>query len=229
MTASLDHVMWFHRPCRADEWLLYHCHSPAAAAARGSVDRWHLPPRRPAVHHDRTGRPHAAGALTGCCARDAVTLGSRRPPLRHRHHADAGDAARHRRRRSRRRRVRRGPDGAPARVARGRAPRQGGRALRAVGDDGEPARAPVARPGRYRGPLRRAGPRVPLRARRRRGEHARAAPAPSRCRRPVVRRRHRPRPSRRSCTTCPRSPRCRSRTRTCPRAAGRGARPSSTR
>jgi len=35
MSASLDHVMWFHRPCRADEWLLYHCHSPAAAAARG--------------------------------------------------------------------------------------------------------------------------------------------------------------------------------------------------
>ena len=35
MTASLDHVMWFHRPCRADEWLLYHCHSPAAARARG--------------------------------------------------------------------------------------------------------------------------------------------------------------------------------------------------
>ena len=35
MTASLDHVMWFHQPCRADEWLLYHCHSPAAAHARG--------------------------------------------------------------------------------------------------------------------------------------------------------------------------------------------------
>ncbi|HXY92340.1 MAG TPA: acyl-CoA thioesterase II [Acidimicrobiia bacterium] len=35
MTASLDHVMWFHRPCRADEWLLYHLHSPAAAHARG--------------------------------------------------------------------------------------------------------------------------------------------------------------------------------------------------
>jgi acyl-CoA thioesterase-2 len=35
MAASLDHVMWFHRPCRADEWLLYHCHSPSMAAARG--------------------------------------------------------------------------------------------------------------------------------------------------------------------------------------------------
>jgi acyl-CoA thioesterase-2 len=35
MVASLDHVMWFHRPCRADEWLLYHAHSPSAAAGRG--------------------------------------------------------------------------------------------------------------------------------------------------------------------------------------------------
>ena len=33
--ASLDHVMWFHRPCRADDWLLYHTHSPSAAAGRG--------------------------------------------------------------------------------------------------------------------------------------------------------------------------------------------------
>jgi acyl-CoA thioesterase-2 len=35
MMASLDHVMWFHRPFRADDWLLYHVHSPSAAAARG--------------------------------------------------------------------------------------------------------------------------------------------------------------------------------------------------
>jgi acyl-CoA thioesterase II len=35
MIASLDHAMWFHRRCRADEWLLYHCHSPSAAGARG--------------------------------------------------------------------------------------------------------------------------------------------------------------------------------------------------
>jgi acyl-CoA thioesterase-2 len=35
MMASLDHAMWFHRPCRADEWLLYHCHSPVAGEARG--------------------------------------------------------------------------------------------------------------------------------------------------------------------------------------------------
>lgn len=35
MVASIDHVMWFHRACRADEWLLYHCHSPSMAGARG--------------------------------------------------------------------------------------------------------------------------------------------------------------------------------------------------
>ena len=35
MMASLDHVMWFHRPFRADEWLLYHVHSPSAGMARG--------------------------------------------------------------------------------------------------------------------------------------------------------------------------------------------------
>ncbi len=35
MGASLDHCMWFHRPFRADEWLLYDTDSPVAAAARG--------------------------------------------------------------------------------------------------------------------------------------------------------------------------------------------------
>ncbi len=33
--ASLDHAMWFHRPFRADEWLLYDQHSPNAFGARG--------------------------------------------------------------------------------------------------------------------------------------------------------------------------------------------------
>ncbi|WP_243793448.1 acyl-CoA thioesterase II [Saccharopolyspora gloriosae] len=33
--ASLDHAMWFHRPFRADEWLLYDCASPSASGARG--------------------------------------------------------------------------------------------------------------------------------------------------------------------------------------------------
>ncbi|MFE7029499.1 acyl-CoA thioesterase [Streptomyces sp. NPDC057621] len=33
--ASLDHAMWFHRPFRADEWLLYDQESPSAAGGRG--------------------------------------------------------------------------------------------------------------------------------------------------------------------------------------------------
>jgi acyl-CoA thioesterase-2 len=33
--ASLDHALWFHRPFRVDEWLLYHTDSPAAYGARG--------------------------------------------------------------------------------------------------------------------------------------------------------------------------------------------------
>jgi acyl-CoA thioesterase-2 len=33
--ASLDHAMWFHRPFRVDEWLLYSLDSPTATGARG--------------------------------------------------------------------------------------------------------------------------------------------------------------------------------------------------
>ena len=33
--ASIDHAMWFHRPFRIDEWLLYVQDSPASAQARG--------------------------------------------------------------------------------------------------------------------------------------------------------------------------------------------------
>lgn len=33
--ASLDHAMWFHRPIRADEWLLYSQASPSAQGGRG--------------------------------------------------------------------------------------------------------------------------------------------------------------------------------------------------
>lgn len=35
--ASLDHALWFHRPFRADEWLLFAKRSPSAAGARGFV------------------------------------------------------------------------------------------------------------------------------------------------------------------------------------------------
>jgi acyl-CoA thioesterase-2 len=33
--ASLDHAMWFHRPFRADDWLLYVQDSPSASGGRG--------------------------------------------------------------------------------------------------------------------------------------------------------------------------------------------------
>ena len=33
--ASLDHAMWFHRPFRTDDWLLYVQDSPSASGARG--------------------------------------------------------------------------------------------------------------------------------------------------------------------------------------------------
>ena len=35
MMASLDHAMWFHRPFRADEWLLYVQDTPSTSDARG--------------------------------------------------------------------------------------------------------------------------------------------------------------------------------------------------
>ncbi len=33
--ASLDHAMWFHRPFRMDDWVLYETSSPSASGARG--------------------------------------------------------------------------------------------------------------------------------------------------------------------------------------------------
>ncbi|MCA9669603.1 MAG: acyl-CoA thioesterase II [Myxococcales bacterium] len=33
--ASLDHAMWYHRPFRFDDWLLYDAHSPTSSGARG--------------------------------------------------------------------------------------------------------------------------------------------------------------------------------------------------
>jgi acyl-CoA thioesterase II len=33
--ASLDHALWFHRPFRADDWLLYAQDSPSADGGRG--------------------------------------------------------------------------------------------------------------------------------------------------------------------------------------------------
>ncbi|MBO8133727.1 acyl-CoA thioesterase II [Dickeya fangzhongdai] len=35
--ATIDHAMWFHRPFRLDDWLLYSVESPSASCARGFV------------------------------------------------------------------------------------------------------------------------------------------------------------------------------------------------
>ena len=35
--ATIDHTMWFHRPFRFDDWLLYAVDSPSATGGRGLV------------------------------------------------------------------------------------------------------------------------------------------------------------------------------------------------
>ena len=41
--ASLDHAMWFHRPFRADEWLLYAQDTPRRRAAGAWAGGWCTP------------------------------------------------------------------------------------------------------------------------------------------------------------------------------------------
>ena len=59
MAASLDHALWFHRPFRADEWLLYAQDSPNASGARG-FSRGLIFTRDGTPR--RLGRPGRAGA-----------------------------------------------------------------------------------------------------------------------------------------------------------------------
>jgi acyl-CoA thioesterase-2 len=54
--ASIDHAMWFHRPLRVDDWLLYAVDSPSASGARGFA--------RASVF-DRAGRLVASTAQEG--------------------------------------------------------------------------------------------------------------------------------------------------------------------
>ncbi len=56
LVASLDHALWFHRPARFDDWLLYAMESPSAQAARG-LARGRI--------FDRTGRLVASVAQEG--------------------------------------------------------------------------------------------------------------------------------------------------------------------
>lgn len=54
---SLDHAMWFHRPCRADEWLLYEQRVESTGGARGLA----------------TGRFYTAdGTLVANCAQEGL-------------------------------------------------------------------------------------------------------------------------------------------------------------
>lgn len=54
--ASIDHALWFHRPARVDEWLLYLTDSPSAQGARGFAR---------GLVYDRGGRLVASVAQEG--------------------------------------------------------------------------------------------------------------------------------------------------------------------
>jgi len=58
--ASIDHAVWFHRPLRVDEWLLYDVESPSAAGSRGLVR---------GRFFDRAGRLVASTAQEGLIRR----------------------------------------------------------------------------------------------------------------------------------------------------------------
>lgn len=56
MVASIDHAVWFHRPLRVDDWLLYAMDSPSASGARGMTR---------GLIFDRQGRLVASTAQEG--------------------------------------------------------------------------------------------------------------------------------------------------------------------
>jgi acyl-CoA thioesterase-2 len=60
VVASIDHAMWFHRPARVDEWLLYAMDSPSAQGARGLAR---------GLIYDRAGRLVASVAQEGLMRR----------------------------------------------------------------------------------------------------------------------------------------------------------------
>ena len=59
--ASLDHAMWFHRPFRADEWLLYDQHALSTGVGARAGRRGDLHRRRPARRQRRAGGPGPGG------------------------------------------------------------------------------------------------------------------------------------------------------------------------
>ena len=72
MPASLDHAMWFHRPFRADEWLLYAQDSPSAQRGRGIYPRPIVNPPRP--HVGAGGLPQRAALARALPQRPAIVL-----------------------------------------------------------------------------------------------------------------------------------------------------------
>ena len=73
--ASLDHAMWFHRPFRADQWLLYAQDSPIASGGRGPGQGRGLHPRRGARRVCGSGGS-AAGA--GCSVDNGLAAARQR-------------------------------------------------------------------------------------------------------------------------------------------------------
>ena len=75
--ASLDHAMWFHRPFRADEWLLYVSQSPSASNARGlALGSIHSHDGRLICTVAQEGLMRVHG-LTDCAVDSAVDSGAR--------------------------------------------------------------------------------------------------------------------------------------------------------
>lgn len=64
--ASIDHAMWFHRPFRLDDWLLYSMDAPSASAAKG-INR--------GLIHTRDGVLVASTAQEGLMRRHASPRG----------------------------------------------------------------------------------------------------------------------------------------------------------
>ncbi len=74
MIASLDHAMWFHRPFRADDWLLYHQTSPSASRRTRARARLDLLSRRHARDHGDPGGADPPDREPVTDARDASLL-----------------------------------------------------------------------------------------------------------------------------------------------------------
>ena len=72
--ASLDHAMWFHRPFRADGWLLYVQDSPSGLRRPRLLPRRYLRPPGPTGGLDGPGRPDAPHATPHSCSNSGQTF-----------------------------------------------------------------------------------------------------------------------------------------------------------